>query len=388
MKILYVQGKFFAKAIIEALCRLGHEVETYPQIETNVFVRDEVVEAMVSYIHERRITHVFSIHLLPNLAVAAKTTNVKYLSMIWDAPYYQAFTSFGHMENCYFSVFDKEDYGRFLKAGIPHVLYQPLSIDWKAAWQWYGRKADYREDISFVGNLYDDSLYDDYMQNIPEELNEYFIDIFEKAAFYWDDINRIPKKENRDILQCLREKCPDFILINPFEIEDVKYFESYYLARKLTNIERICLLNLLAEKYKVSLYTSSTKDVAKLKAVHVMPPVDAIRKAPEIFHTSKINLNITLRSIERGTPQRVMDIMEAGGFVLSSFSSETAELFVEDKEIVMFRTLEELLDKAEYYLSHDKERESIARAGYKKVMMCYTYDIKLKAFLDWVEERG
>lgn len=65
-----------------------------------------------------------------------------------------------------------------------------------------------------------------------------------------------------------------------------------------------------------------------------------------------------------------MDIMGAGGFVLSSYCAETAELFEEDKEIVMFKTPEELIEKTDYYLAHDAEREQIARAGYEKVMKC------------------
>ena len=51
----------------------------------------------------------------------------------------------------------------------------------------------------------------------------------------------------------------------------------------------------------------------------------------------------------------------------------------------MFRTPEELLEKAEYYLAHDKEREQIAKSGCEKVLSCYTYEKKLKQLMDWVE---
>ena len=94
---------------------------------------------------------------------------------------------------------------------------------------------------------------------------------------------------------------------------------------------------------------------------------------------------MSLKGIEGGTPQRVMDIMASGGFVLSNYCEETSELFEEDKEIVMYKTPEELVEKVEYYLSHDKEREAIAAAGQKKVLECYTYEKKLKQLFDWVE---
>lgn len=69
---------------------------------------------------------------------------------------------------------------------------------------------------------------------------------------------------------------------------------------------------------------------------------------------------------------------------MTNYCWETAELFEEDKEVVMFKTPEELMEKTAYYLNHDAERERIARAGYKKVINCYTYDRKLKELMDWV----
>lgn len=79
-----------------------------------------------------------------------------------------------------------------------------------------------------------------------------------------------------------------------------------------------------------------------------------------------------------------MDIMAAGGFVLTSYCAETAELFEEDREIVMFRNPEELMEKVDYYLTHDRERRQIAEAGQKKVMRCYTYEKKMRELLDWM----
>ena len=79
-----------------------------------------------------------------------------------------------------------------------------------------------------------------------------------------------------------------------------------------------------------------------------------------------------------------MDVIGAGGFMLTNYCSETAELFEEDREIVMFKTPEELMEKAEYYLAHDTEREQIANAGYQRVMNCYTYERKLKELMEWV----
>ena len=140
--------------------------------------------------------------------------------------------------------------------------------------------------------------------------------------------------------------------------------------------------------FAITLYTASKTAAEKLQRVKIMPPVCAGRDVHRVFQSSKINLNITMRGIEGGTPQRIMDIMGAGGFVLTSYSPETAELFEEDKEIVMFKTPEELLEKVDFYLEHEDERELIAQAGHDKVMKSYTYQQKMEKLLEWVEKES
>ena len=43
---------------------------------------------------------------------------------------------------------------------------------------------------------------------------------------------------------------------------------------------------------------------------------------PLVFQNSKINLNITLRSIKNGIPLRAIDIMGAGGFLLTNYQND------------------------------------------------------------------
>ena len=50
-----------------------------------------------------------------------------------------------------------------------------------------------------------------------------------------------------------------------------------------------------------------------------MGSVDYYDMMPYVFKCSDINLNITLRSIKTGIPLRAMDIMGAGGFLMSNY---------------------------------------------------------------------
>ncbi len=389
MKILYVYGMSTSKNIVNNLKRLGYRVEEYPDVQHNSVLNDEEIEKMVNFVKKHHITHLMSTHLIYNVAVAAHQTDIKYISVIWDAPYIKIYTPFGKLDNCWFSVFDKLDYERFKADGIPHVMYQPLAVDQHDIRRWNVKKklnGRYIEDVTFLGRLYEDNLYDKFLKEIPANIQDYFTSIFEEAVFQWDGTNRIYGKTDQAILDYIKLVSPGFKMENLFDIDDVRYFETQYLVRKIANVERICILNALGEKFQVALYTVPDVNKENVPNVKVMPQVEPGEASSIIFAGSKINLNISLKGIEGGTPQRIMDVTGAGGFMMTNYCSETAELFEEDKEIVMFKTPEELMEKTEYYLAHDTERERIAGAGYKKTINRYTYDRKLKELIDWVRE--
>lgn len=390
MKILFVYGMSKSKDIPVTLQKMEYEVEEYPRVQENSVLSDDEVEQLVRYVKNHRITHLMSIHLIYNLALAAYKAGIKYVSVIWDAPYIKIFSPFGRLNNCWFSVFDRLDRERFREAGIPHTMYQPLAVNKKdvLAWSRNARNklsGKYVNDICFVGSLYENNLYDVRVHNMPPVISDYFNSIFEEAAFRWDGINRIYGKTSKDILRYMEIIRPEFHVDNILDVEDTSLFEITYLVRKIANIERITTLSTLAETYSVVLYTTSKVERSQLGNVEVRGPVEVGKSAAVVYAGSKINLNISLKGIEGGTPQRVMDIMGAGGFVLTNYCEETAGLFEEDKEIVMFKTPEELFEKVEYYLHHNEEREQIARAGHDKVIECYTYENKIKKLLDWVE---
>ena len=81
----------------------------------------------------------------------------------------------------------------------------------------------------------------------------------------------------------------------------------------------------------------------------------------------KINLNITLRSIQSGIPLRCMDIMGCGGFLLTNYQSDFLMHFTPNEDFVYYEDETDLLKKIDYYLEHDETRTVIAANGYEKV---------------------
>ena len=98
---------------------------------------------------------------------------------------------------------------------------------------------------------------------------------------------------------------------------------------------------------------------------------------PYVFKCSKINLNITLRSIKNGIPLRCMDIMGAGGFLMTNFQADLLNHFVPYVDFVYFESKDDLIRKCDYYLKHEDERIKIAANGHKKVLQLHNYRTRL-----------
>ena len=104
----------------------------------------------------------------------------------------------------------------------------------------------------------------------------------------------------------------------------------------------------------------------------------------EIFNKSKINLNFTQISSKnslrkelkineylRSIKGRATEIALCGGFVLSEYAIGMEYIFELDKEIVIFKEKEEMLEKIIYFLKNDEKRNEIARNGYLRALKDY-----------------
>lgn len=83
-----------------------------------------------------------------------------------------------------------------------------------------------------------------------------------------------------------------------------------------------------------------------------------------------------------GVNRRTFDIAACRGFQLADYKVDMERVFALNKEIICFRTIEELRKLIEYYLKHPDERAQIAEAAYKRVLKEHTYDHRTKEILD------
>lgn len=98
-----------------------------------------------------------------------------------------------------------------------------------------------------------------------------------------------------------------------------------------------------------------------------------------ILASSKIALNRHIDSAENHANNlRLYEATGVGTFLLTDFKSDLQKLFIPGKEVETYSTKEELVSKVKYYLSHNQEREKIARAGQKRTLKEHTYKLRMK----------
>jgi spore maturation protein CgeB len=109
--------------------------------------------------------------------------------------------------------------------------------------------------------------------------------------------------------------------------------------------------------------------------------VDYYTVMPLVFSQSKVNLNISLRTIRTGIPLRVVDVLGCGGFLISNYQSELEEYFEIGQDLEVYGSIEELYEKVQFYLEHEDVRRQIAQNGFEKVKRDFTFTDRLSRIL-------
>ena len=140
------------------------------------------------------------------------------------------------------------------------------------------------------------------------------------------------------------------------------------------------MLKMLSDNFNVDIYTGS--DTSLMPNIHNHGFAKSLEEMPIIFNQSKINLNITAKSIRSGLSLRVFDVLGCGGFLITNYQAELPEIFEIGKDLVAYESMQHLYELCDYYLKHDDERMEIASNGYEKVKKFHSYDMRLLQMID------
>lgn len=105
----------------------------------------------------------------------------------------------------------------------------------------------------------------------------------------------------------------------------------------------------------------------------------------KVINSTRINLNF-LRKLNRDRhTSRSLEIPACQGFMLAERTDEHLQLFEEGKESEFFESPDELLKKIKYYLTHEDERQHIAKSGRERCLNSgYDHHSRIKFMLEQI----
>lgn len=384
MNILYYTwNENSAQDVKQAFERLGWNYTEISYSFSN-YEKDEVFEYKVeSALDKTKAEIMFTFNYFPIISNVCEKRGIPYIAWVYDCPHLTIYSKTIKHECNYLFLFDREMKKTADAMGAVHTFHMPLAVNTHRLNVQLGlggekRTDSFKHDVSFVGSLYENNMYNQ-ISYLPEYLKGYFDAGIAAQQKIW----------GYNIFDDLLD---EDILAQAFQYIKMEENPNYYftpsnilvnmLEQKVTSEERINLLGKAAEYFKLDVFTNS--DPMLLAKGVIKGVVSYVDEMPQIFYNSRINVNISLRSITSGIPLRCMDIMGAGGFLLSNYQPELAEFFVPGEEFVYFDSEEDLMGKMEYFLSHEKERMEIAKNGWQKVNNGFSYENRLAEIMDKV----
>lgn len=377
MNVLFIDWPCFGKAnAIFTLEQMGYRLTLFSHKDYQERLSFDFDTEFDTVVKNKKFKFCFSFNFYPLVAEGCKRHNLPYLALVYDNPHVNLYSYTIIYPTNHIFFFDKQECMKLHNMGIRTVYYIPLPANAAINGSLNKQKFDHKKctcDISFVGALYNEAhnLYE-RLANVNDYTKGYLEAIIEAQLRIYG-YNFLEDVLNGKVLEEILRASP--YNNEKYGVETPKYiYANYFLCRKITSLERIRLLTAIGERFPNHLKIFTLNQAVRIPHVQNMGTADYDAEMPYIFANSKINLNITLKSIQSGIPLRAMDIMGAGGFLLTNFQTEFLDYFVPDEDFVYYNDTEDLLNKIEYYLSHDKERIEIAENGYRKVKEDHSFE--------------
>jgi len=387
MKILYMDWKCFCtEDLIPAFEKAGNTVIKVPFTKELGWNGDEYAEMLLALIKKEQPDFVFSFNFFPLISKVCNKLKCRYISWVYDSPQVTLCHETANNSCNVICLFDESQYEYYRGKGNDRVRFLPMAANpdrIKGMRQTPEIKAHYSSEISFIGSLYSEKKHRLYekLDGVNPYTKGYLDGLIESQKLVYGE-NFIEKSLTNEIVSEMMRAFPMTIHEGGTETPSWLYSE-YVLSRQVTAEEREEILTSLSKKHTVKLYTHD-KSWASGNIINC-GPVDYYDAAPYVFCNSAINLNISLRSIKSGIPLRAFDIMGAGGFLITSFTSDFLKFFVPGEDFIYYDDIPDLIDKSDYYLSHEEERIRIAENGYKKICDDHTFECRISQMLEFLK---
>lgn len=385
MNILYFSwGELTKTDCIKHLSQVSN-VTVLEVSKAQVTQHEEIAKQLQIQYDQHAFHLIFSFNFLPTLAKFSYFHKIPYVSYVYDSPLQSLNNEWIYSPYNYFFLFDSIQAKGLQQKGISHAFYLPLPIAKERMLHLNDTPIAYKDDISFMGCLYADSNdFFSHIKGIKPDTKKRIDDCLVEQQKE-QGTARIDEALDSDTIKEISDLI-SMKLSDEYHLTNEQLIRNS-LCRTCTAKERTNLIHKIAEHFPLSLYTySDTSALQDHPNVILYGPLDYMTTMPQTFRNSKINLNFTLRGIKSGIPLRCIDVLGAGGFLITNYQKDLEKHFQNKKDLVWYHTPEELLSLIGYYLEHEEERKQIALNGQQKILSLFSYEKQLTTIFDIVSK--
>jgi spore maturation protein CgeB len=261
-----------------------------------------------------------------------------------------------------------------------------------------------KPDVFFIGSMFE--YYGDFITNVRKYCKNIFgwiscpipngLDLKQIDLLLTSLPSYVNKFKSLGIESELLPACFDSSVLPRLEklkqnVIDVSFVGGF----SYSHTQRIELLTSLSKTTPIQIYGYGIENIDKrstlIKKI-VKHPIKKKHKGEawglgmfNILRNSKITLNSHIDIAgDYGVNMRMYEATGVGTLLISDRKKN--ELFIEDKEIVLYSDIIELTEKINYYLTHDEKRKSIAKAGQDKTLKEYNIDKNIAQMIHYFKK--
>jgi spore maturation protein CgeB len=201
--------------------------------------------------------------------------------------------------------------------------------------------------------------------------NAYFLPLAAETSSYYYS-SQIPEYE--------------LCLIGGLFLSRIKYFQALHATIQSHNYRYKFISPRTMTKGALKAMDNRVRQMVEFRSYEKLLFPSQVR---QLYNSSKINLNIhrdSPRIIPLSPNERTFNIGACRAFqLIDDKRPDLARLYEIGKEIITFSDENELVDKIDFYLQHDHERETIAEKAYQRTLSEHTYQNRLKQLMALVQ---
>jgi spore maturation protein CgeB len=163
---------------------------------------------------------------------------------------------------------------------------------------------------------------------------------------------------------------------------------SFVGSVSLDHQQRIALLEAVARRYNLKLWGNRPQALPASSPLHRCFQGEVWgADMYQVLRRSRITLNshIDLAGREAGN-MRLFEATGVGAFLLTDFKDNLDTLFAPDREVAVWRSIDDCVKAIDRYLGDDGSRAQIAHAGHARTMAQHTYRHRAAEILGFVDK--